>query len=170
LGFAKKVNKLTRSMTKPVVEAEIYAVAPIGSGFAVFLGNQEKAFVISVDQSVGSAIAMFMEGTPKGRPITHDLMLNILRELGAKVERAIISEIKAGTCLARLVLSVANERNQKKIVELDARPSDCIAMAIAQRAPIYVSLQVWNQVEDMTETLRKIQKAGPRKSGKEVDK
>jgi bifunctional DNase/RNase len=42
----------------------------------------------------------------------------------------------------------------------DARPSDCIAMATQQTAPIYVSLDVWNEVEDMTEALRKMQQEG----------
>ena len=49
------------------------------------------------------------------------------------------------------------ESQQKKIIEIDARPSDCIAMATQQRAPIYVSLDVWDEVEDMTEALRKMQ-------------
>jgi uncharacterized protein len=48
----------------------------------------------------------------------------------------------------------------EKIIEIDARPSDCIAMATQQRAPIYVSLDVWDEVEDMTEVLRKMQEEG----------
>jgi bifunctional DNase/RNase len=52
---------------------------------------------------------------------------------------------------------VENELKQKKIIEIDARPSDCIAMAIAQGAPIYVSLEVLHEVEDVTEALRKMQ-------------
>jgi bifunctional DNase/RNase len=116
--------------------------------------------VILVDQSVGAAIAMFMEGTRKERPLTHDLIANILRALGAKIERAIVNDLKLGTYYARLVLSVENELKQKKIIEIDARPSDCIAMATAQRAPIYVSLEVWHEVEDMTEALRKMQEEG----------
>ena len=55
-------------MSKPVVEVQIHAVAPTSGGFAVFLGNQGKAFVIFVDQSVGAAIAMFMQGTQKAHP------------------------------------------------------------------------------------------------------
>jgi len=48
------------------------------------------------------------------------------------------------------------ESQQKKIIEIDARPSDCIAMATQQRAPIYVSLDVWDEVQDITEVLRKM--------------
>ena len=96
----------------------------------------------------------------KGRPLTHDLLANVLRALGAKIDRVVVNDLKDGTYFARLVLSAENETQQKKIIEIDARPSDCIAMATAQRAPIYVSLDVWDEVEDMTEALRKIQEEG----------
>src|ERR1700686_2556484 len=147
-------------MSKPVVEVQVRAVIPTSGGCAVFLGNEEKVFVIFVDQSVGAAIAMFMQGTQKERPLTHDLVANILRALGAKIERVIVNDLKVGTYYARFVLSVENEFKQKKIIEIDARPSDCIAMATAQGAPIYVSLEVWHEVEDVTEALRKMQKEG----------
>ena len=58
---------------------------------------------------------------------------------------------------ARLVLSLENELQMKKMIEIDARLSDCIAIAIHQRAPIYVSLDVWEEVEGMREVLRKTQ-------------
>src|SRR6516165_2755108 len=132
-----------------------------GGGIAVFLGNEEKVFVIYVDQSVGVAIAMFMQGTQRERPLTHDLLANVLRALEAKIDRVIVNDLKHGTYFARLVLSAENELNQKKIIVIDARPSDCIAMAIQQSAPIYVSADIWDAVEDMTETLRKMQEEGP---------
>jgi uncharacterized protein len=65
----------------------------------------------------------------KERPLNHDLLANILRALGAKIERVIVNDFKRGTYFARLVLSAENESQQKKIIEIDARPSDCIAMA-----------------------------------------
>jgi bifunctional DNase/RNase len=147
-------------MSKPVVEVQVRAVAATSGGYAVFLGNEDKVFVIFVDQSVGTAIAMFMQGTQKERPLTHDLLASILRALGAKIERVIVNDLKRNTYFARLVLSAENESQGKKIIEIDARPSDCIAMAIQQRAPIYVSLDVWNEVDDMTEMLRKMQEEG----------
>ena len=119
-------------MSKPVVEVQVRAVAAASGGCAVFLGNEEKAFVIFVDQSVGAAIAMFKQGTQKERPLTRDLLANILRALGAKIERVIVNDLKGGTYFARLVLSAENELKQRKIIEIDARPSDCIAMAISK--------------------------------------
>ena len=74
---------------------------------------------------------MFNQGTQKERPLTHDLLANILRALEAKIERVIVNDLKRGTYFARLVLSAENELKQKKIIEIDARPSDCIAMATA---------------------------------------
>jgi len=144
-------------MSKPVIEVQIRGLAATSGGCAVFLGNEEKVFVMLVDQNVGAAIAMFKQGTQMARPLTHDLLANILRALGAKIERVIINDLKRGTYFARLVLSSENELQQKKIIEIDARPSDCIAMATQQPAPIYVSLDVWDELEDMTDALRKMQ-------------
>src|SRR6202041_341485 len=96
-------------MSKPVVEVNDRAVAATSGGCAVFLGNEDKVFVMFVDQSVGTAIMMFMQGMKKERPLTHDLLANILRALGAKIERVIVNDLKGGTYFARLVLSAENE-------------------------------------------------------------
>ena len=144
-------------MSKPVIEVQIRGLVATSVGCAVFLGNEEKVFVIYVDQSVGAAITMFMRGTQKERPLTHDLLAHILRALGARVERVIINDLKRGTYFARLILNAENELQQKKIVEIDARPSDCIAMATQQTSPIYVSREVWEEVEDMSDVLRKME-------------
>ena len=149
------------NMSKPVVEVQVRAVAAVSSGCAVFLSNEDKVFVMVVDQSVGAAITMFLQGTQKERPLTHDLLANVLRALGAKIDRVVVNDLKDGTYFARLVLSAENESQQKKIIEIDARPSDCIAMATQQLAAIFVSLDVWDEVEDMTEVLRKMQQEGP---------
>ena len=148
-------------MSKPVVEVQVRAVAGTSGGCAVFLGNEEKVFLIFVDQSVGAAITMFIQGTRKERPLTHDLLASILSAFEAKIERVIINDLKRGTYFARLILSAENESQEKKIIEIDSQPSDCIAMAIQQTAPIYVTRDVWDQVEDMTEALQKMQEEGP---------
>jgi uncharacterized protein len=166
-----KANERHATMSKPVVEVQVRGVAATSGGCAVFLGNEEKVFVIFVEQSVGAAIAMFMQGMQKQRPLTHDLLANILRAFEAKIEKVIINDLKRGTYFATLVLSVENESQQKKIFEIDSRPSDCIAMATQQTAPIYVSRDVWDQVEDMTEALRKMQEEAsrPEESDQEED-
>ena len=148
-------------MNKAVVPVQLRAVLPFNSGRAVFVGNEEKVFVIYVDEGVGAAITMFMNSTPKERPLTHDLMGHLMAALGAKVERVIINDLKSETYFARLILSAENELHEKKIIELDGRPSDCLALAIQQGAPIYVSREVWDEVEDRSDVLRSIEEAGP---------
>jgi hypothetical protein len=147
-------------MSKPAVEVQVRAVIPTSGGCAVFLGNGEKVFVIHVDQSVGAAIAMFMRGTQKQRPLTHDLIAHVLHALGARIESVIVNDLKHGIYFARLTLSAENELHERKTIEIDARPSDCIAMATQHSAPIYVSGKVWEVVEDMAEVLREIQEEG----------
>src|SRR5450432_753632 len=140
-----------------VVEVHVRAVLPTSAGRAVFLGNDEKVFVIYVDESVCQAISMFINETPKERPLTHDLIGHLMAALGAKVERVIINDLKSETYFARLMISAENELFEKKIVELDARPSDCIALAIQQCAPIYVSRDVWDEVDDRSDVLRSLE-------------
>ena len=94
-------------------------------------------------------------------PLTHDLLANVLTALGGKVERIIINDFKSGVFYGRLIITAENELQQRKIVELDARSSDCMAMAALQKAPIYVSEVVWEEVEDMTPLLQKLQKEPP---------
>jgi hypothetical protein len=147
-------------MSKPVVEVQVRAVVPTTGGCAVFVGNDEKIFVIYVDQTVGQAITMFMRGAQKERPLTHDLMANILMALGARIDRIVINDLKRGTYFARMILSAENELHQRKVMEIDARPSDCIAMAAQQKAAIYVSREVWEEVDYMADVLRKMEEEG----------
>ena len=147
-------------MNKTVVQVQVRAVLPTKEGCAVFLGNKEKVFIIYVDQNVGAAITMFMRETPKERPLTHDLMANVMMALGAKVERVIINDLKNATYFARLIISAENEIQQRKIIEIDARPSDSIAMAIQQKSAVFVSQEVWDEVDDMSDVLKKMEEGG----------
>jgi bifunctional DNase/RNase len=148
------------TVNKTVIEVHVRAVLPTSGGCAVFVGNSDKVFIVYVDQTVGSAITMFMREMSKERPLTHDLMAHLMTAVGAHVERVIINDLKNATYYARMIIAAENELQQKKIIELDARPSDCIAMATQQKAPIYVSQEVWDEVEDMSDVLRKMEEEG----------
>jgi hypothetical protein len=148
------------AMNREVIEAQVRAVLPLDGSFAVFLGNEEKTFVIYVDESVGTAISMFMRGVSKERPLTHDLLATVLLAFGAKVDRVIINEVHGSVFHARMIISAENELHARKVIELDTRPSDSIAMAMQQGAPLFVARQVWDSVDDMTETLAQIEKRG----------
>ncbi|MGV3771463.1 MAG: bifunctional nuclease family protein [Verrucomicrobiales bacterium] len=141
-------------MKKDVLPVTIRGILPANSGCAIFVGNDEKVFVIQVEHNMGAIIGMFLRETPKERPLTHDLIANILKGFSINVERVVITELKNSTYYARLILQQQNELG-RKLVEIDARPSDCLAIAAAQKRPIYVSSTLWEQVEDMSEILER---------------
>jgi uncharacterized protein len=146
-------------MSNDVVPVEIRGIVPANSGCAIFLGNTEKVFVIQVEHNMGAVIGMFLRDTPKERPLTHDLMINVFKGFGISVERVVITELKNSTYFARLILQMKNELG-RKLVEIDARPSDCIAIATSQKRPIFVTTSLFQQVEDMTEVLERINQNG----------
>lgn len=146
-------------MKKEVVSVEIRGILPANTGCAIFVGNEEKVFVIQVEHSMGAIIGMFLRDTPKERPLTHDLISSILKGFTVSVERVVITELKNSTYFARLILQQANELG-RKIVEVDCRPSDAIALAVAQKRPIYVAQTLFESVEDMSEVLQKINETG----------
>ena len=146
-------------MKNDVVPVEIRGILPANSGCAIFVGNDEKVFVIQVEQNMGAVIGMFLRDTPKERPLTHDLMNNVFKGFNISVERAIITDLKATTYYARLVLQQQNELG-RKLVEIDARPSDCLALATAQKRPLFVTASLFNQVEDMSKWLDEINENG----------
>jgi bifunctional DNase/RNase len=142
-------------MDNQVVPVLVKGVMPTSSGCAVFLGNDAKTFVIYVDQGIGDAIQRAVDGEQAERPLTHDLMITMLDGLGAEVERVIINHVDKGTFFARLILSMENELGHK-IIELDARPSDSMILALTAGKPIFVAQTVIDAVDDMTEILARI--------------
>ncbi|TVR49143.1 MAG: bifunctional nuclease family protein [Puniceicoccaceae bacterium] len=144
-------------MKNDVVEVSVKGVMPTVNGCAVFLGTDEKAFVIYVDHSVGNAISMAINGVKKERPLTHDLICHFLQGLGARLDRVIINDVNESTFYARIILSMENEV-AKKIVEVDARPSDSIVLAIQLQRPIFTARHVYDGVEDMTSILERVLK------------
>jgi len=142
-------------MKNDVVPVQIRGVWQNASGCALFLGNDEKVFIINVDPIMGQIIGMFLRQKPKERPLTHDLILSVFKGFDITVERVVITELRNQTFYARLILQMHNEV-ARKIVEVDARPSDCLALATAQKSPIYVARSLFDQMEDMSEHLQRI--------------
>lgn len=146
-------------MKRDVVPVEIRGILPANNGCAIFVGNDEKVFVIQVEHNMGAVIGMFLKNTPKERPLTHDLFATVFQGFGITVERIVITELKNSTYFARLILQQQNELG-RKILEVDARPSDCLALATAQKRPVFVSAKLFEQVEDMSEVLNRINEGG----------
>ncbi len=144
------------AMQNDVVVVTIKAVVPTANGCAVFLGNDEKSFVIYVDHFVGHAIQMSLNGVKKSeRPLTHDLIGSVLLGLGAQLDHVVVNDVSDGTFFARILIKMENELG-KKIIEIDARPSDSTVLALQHGRPIYVAQKVFDAVDDQTEILERV--------------
>jgi uncharacterized protein len=84
-----------------------------------------------------NAIALQIENVQTPRPMTHDLLKNVLEDLEASVERVVVCELRENTFYAAIHL-----RMQGQAIVVDARPSDAIALALRTRSPIFVEEEV----------------------------
>jgi bifunctional DNase/RNase len=103
-------------------------------------GNVSLPIWIGIAEA--TSIASAIKQVSMARPLTHDLMHDVFVEIGIKVERVVITELKDSTYFAELVLAAG-----EKAIILDARPSDAIALALRATAPIYVMQQVIDQAK-----------------------
>ena len=147
-------------MKKDVVPVQIRGILPMSSsGCAIFVGNDEKVFVIQVEHSMGDVISKFLRQERKERPLTHDLIASVFKGFAITVDRVVITELKNSTYFARLFLRQQNELGTK-IVEIDARPSDCLALATAQKRPIFVAAALFEELDDKTEDFNHLNESG----------
>ncbi len=130
-------------MDKVRVEIAGLHQTPTGSGaYALILkevdGNRNLPIIIGAFEA--QAIAMELEGIKPPRPLTHDLTKNIIESLGANLIEIIIDELRDNTFYAKLILDVSSMSQ-----EIDARPSDAIALSVRFRCPIFASETVMRE-------------------------
>jgi len=140
-------------MQKGLIQVRLKAVEVKPMEYTLFLGNEKKSFAIFIGVDVGSAIVMLQKKIAKPRPLTHDLIKSIFTGLGARVDKVIINDLKNNTFYARLFIREENELH-KKIIEVDARPSDSIALALQYNAAIFVVPEVFDKVKDVSGILK----------------
>lgn len=99
--------------------------------------GEKTPLPIWIDVPEARAIALEIEHVSLPRPLTHDLIRNILQNLGATLQRVTITELRNNTYFASLSVAV-----KEKVIQIDSRPSDAIAIALRMKAPIFVSTQV----------------------------
>jgi bifunctional DNase/RNase len=98
----------------------------------------QQLLPIWIDVTEARAIALELEQVKTPRPLTHDLMRNILSRIGATLERVTITDLRNNTYYAILYLRLKNQE-----LQIDARPSDAIALALRMKAPIFAAAQVF---------------------------
>lgn len=102
--------------------------------------NTDRYLPIFIGPFEADAITYELQEMPQTRPFTHDLMKSIIRELGGRVVHVLISELRNDVFYARLVIDVNG-----KLIDIDSRPSDAIAIAVRVKAPIFVAEQVMDR-------------------------
>jgi bifunctional DNase/RNase len=150
------------------IPVSIKTLVPTPSGCGVFLTDGVKVIAIFVDHGVAAAITMAIHDVKKPRPLTHDLIHAIFSGLGVTLAKVVINDLKDETFYARLFLVQENELG-KSFIEVDARPSDSIALALQCQCPVSVAAHVWEKAEDMGWALEQAEQAGETGAGDEDD-
>jgi len=102
----------------------------------IILGTESKKFAIYADPQVGYNIQIHLTKDPKPRPYTHDLMSGILSSFNIKILQIVITNLEDTTYFARLFLE-QSLGDKQQIIEIDARPSDCITLALMHNVPVF---------------------------------
>ena len=128
---------MATGMREMVVES--VRVHMLSSQHVVILreAERERYLPIWIGSWEAQSIAMKLQGVEAERPLTHDLLASILGELEVTVERIVVSDLADETYRARIVLAVGD-----KVSEIDARPSDAIALAVRVSVPIFATESV----------------------------
>jgi bifunctional DNase/RNase len=100
-------------------------------------GDGQRMLPIWVGVFEANAIALQLESVQTPRPMTHDLMKNLLEEMGASIERVVVCDLRENTFYATIYL-----RTNQRTISIDSRPSDAIALALRTKSPIMVEESV----------------------------
>ena len=120
---------------------------PVSNSPIVVLKDDAEKFFLPIWVGIfeANAIALQLENVSTPRPMTHDLLRNMISELDARVTRVVINDLRDSTFFAQIRV-ITGERT----LELDARPSDAIALALRADAPIYVAQSVLEQAQTIS--------------------
>ena len=123
-----------------LVEVKRISYYPPSKGYAVLLQKKDsnRSLPIIVGSNEAQAIALYLEGVDMPRPMTHDLLINVLDSLESDIRQVTIARMKNGTFFAEIEVS----NSQVGDIIIDSRPSDAIAIALRTMTPIYVSDEV----------------------------
>ncbi|HHY19708.1 MAG TPA: bifunctional nuclease family protein [Firmicutes bacterium] len=124
-----------------MIEVKVRGVGidPKTMSTVLLLSSGEKILPILIGVAEATAIASELEGNKSIRPQTHDLMIQIMEKLESKVEKVSITDVKDNTYYAIITVVQESAEGASEKLEIDARPSDAVALALKSGAPIYIS-------------------------------
>lgn len=126
--------ELSRIFIREMTDMQIIELSEVGG---------DRTFPIVIGLPEAFAIERRLKGVEIERPQTHDLLASTIEHLGAKLKRVVINDLNGGTFFARLVLALDGQD-----LEVDCRPSDAIALAVAEDVPIDVAEHVLEQTAE----------------------
>ena len=148
---------------------------PVSNSPIVVLKDDDEKFFLPIWVGIfeANAIALQLENVTTPRPMTHDLLRNMIAELDAQVSRVVINDLRDSTFFAQIRLTI-DAAHGGRTLEVDARPSDAIALALRTEAPIFVAQSVLDQAqtispegEDQDDRMKKwFENLGPEDLGK----
>lgn len=127
------LNELVQLSFDKIMQTRAYTV--------VVLGARGKRFAIYTEPGIGKILQMYLTGTETPRPLTHDLLNSIFKGLNVRIRQVIINDVQDTTYFARIFLEHEVD-GILNIIEIDARPSDCITLALMNNVPVYCTHEV----------------------------
>ena len=120
---------------------------PVSNSPIVVLKDDDEKFFLPIWVGIfeANAIALQLENVTTPRPMTHDLLRNLISEMNGRVTRVVISDLRDSTFFAQIRVISGG-----RTLELDARPSDAIALALRTEAPIFVAQEVLDQAQTIS--------------------
>lgn len=125
--------ELSRIFIREMVDMQIIELSEVGG---------DRTFPIVIGLPEAFAIDRRLKGVEIPRPQTHDLLASVIERLNGTLREIIINDLRDGTFYAKLIVEQDGE-----VIEVDSRPSDAIALGVAEQVPIYVAEHVLEQTE-----------------------
>lgn len=120
----------------------------------MFLLGEEKVVLIFIDRNMGATIIDALNDNDFERPQTHDFFHLLVESMGGEMKKVVLVDEKEGIFHALAEFQIENEVMEKKIVQIDCRPSDCVALAVRMGSPMFCSREVWQRQDDKSHILR----------------
>lgn len=146
------------------VELQNLCVCPMKDSTAVFLICKGKTLLMQTDAAFAEIATQAMHGRAFPRPQTYELLHTLCRGFEIRLDAVFITDCRDGIYFARLVYSMENELG-KKVLELDARPSDALLQSFLNRTNVFIARKVYDAAEDTTPLLKRAQKRERKNKG-----
>lgn len=138
-------------MLSELVQIRFHKIMQTRAYTVVILGTDEKQFAIYTEAAVGHTLQLALTNAHKPRPLTHDMINSIFRGLNVRVKQVVINDMQDTVYFARLYLE-QSEGELRHILEVDARPSDCITIAMLHQCPVYCTREVLDKALPVEES------------------